>query len=562
MRHARRFVSVFVALSTAVAVLGLATQSTPAGAAVGTRPIRVMPLGDSITYGAGSSTGSSYRAALWDRLVGQAGYAIDFVGSQRSGALPDADNEGHSGWRIDQIAANIDTWLANSLPDVVLLHIGTNDMNQDYQVGAAPQRLGALLDQILLDRPVATVLVAKIVPSSDSTIQSRITAFNAALPDVVAARGSRAGLVDLSTLSGADLADTLHPNDSGYAKMAVRWYAALEGVLGDGRDWPLLASGLESSEAAPTWRDTAAAAVNVGGYCCGLIAMESSPRTEGIAHGGASALMYSGTDNSATQSYSYAKIFATDLPLRARSVLSYWIYPQQAAGTFVAVDLQLADGGNLRDSGAVDQYGVRAHPQFQGEGGHLVPNQWNLVRVGLAGLAGRTVSRLDVGFDRPASTGAFRGYVDDIAISDEGGAFAGVNLALGALTTGTAACATAESANKATDGVVAGNSKWCSGVTNPYLQVDLGAVRTLHRLVVRHASAGGETQAWNTRDYTISVSADAVTWTTLVTINGNADGVTTHTVAATTARYVRLSITTPSQNGNQAARIYELEIDG
>src|SRR5256885_14756200 len=104
----------------AAALLAAALLTTPAHAAVGTRPVRVMPLGDSITFGVGSSTGSSYRAALWDRLVGQAGYAVDYVGSQRSGALPDTDNEGHSGWRIDQIASNVDGWLATYQPDVVL----------------------------------------------------------------------------------------------------------------------------------------------------------------------------------------------------------------------------------------------------------------------------------------------------------------------------------------------------------------------------------------------------------------------------------------------------------
>src|SRR5690349_14319971 len=226
-------------------VLSLILLGVPgsAAAAVASRPIKIMPLGDSITWGVGSSTTSSYRAALWTRLVNQAGYAVDFVGSQQSGSLPDTDNEGHSGWRIDQIAADVNGWLATYQPDVVLLHIGTNDMNQNYQVDTAPQRLGALIDQILAARPAATVLVAKIVPALDATIQARINAYNAAVPGVVSARGSRVKLVDLSVLSSADLNATLHPNDNGYARMAVRWYSALEGVLADGRDWPLLTNG-------------------------------------------------------------------------------------------------------------------------------------------------------------------------------------------------------------------------------------------------------------------------------------------------------------------------------
>ncbi|WP_442788580.1 GDSL-type esterase/lipase family protein [Dactylosporangium sp. NBC_01737] len=543
-------------------LIAVAAVAAPAGAAVTTRPIKIMPLGDSITWGEGSPTTSSYRAPLYNRLAAGAGYAVDFVGSQRSGSLPDTDNEGHSGWRIDQIAANIDGWLATYQPDVVLLHIGTNDMNQNYQVGTAPQRLGGLIDQILAARPTATVLVAKIVPALDATIQARINAFNAAVPGVVSARGARARLVDLSTLAASDLNDTLHPNDSGYARMAVRWYTALEPVLGDGRDWPLLRASFEAGDPAPTWLDSAGAAIGVGGYCCALTAMESSPRAEGVSRSGTGALMYSGSDNSATQSYSYQRIFAADLPIGASSVLSYWIYPQQATGTFVAVDLQFSDGSALRDSGAVDQFGVRAHPQLQGEGGRLVLNQWNLVRVNLGALAGRTVTRVDVGFDRPTGTGPFRGYVDDIAVTDEGGAYPGVNLARGAAVTGSAGCVAAESPAKAADGVTTGNSKWCSGTPGASLQIDLGAARTLRRFVVRHASAGGEAQALNTRAFTIQVSADAATWTTAVTVTANTDGVTSHRVSAVTARYVRLAVTTPTQTADAATRIYEVEVEG
>ncbi|MGI5239519.1 SGNH/GDSL hydrolase family protein [Dactylosporangium sp. CA-139066] len=263
------------ALLFALVATVLVAPAHPAGAAVASRPIRIMPLGDSITYGVGSPSSSSYRAALWNRLAVQAGYNIDFVGSQRSGALPDQDNEGHSGWRIDEIAANIDGWLATYQPDVVLLHIGTNDMNQNYQVGTAPQRLSALVDRILADRPAATVLVAKIIPALDAGIQARIDAFNAAIPGALAGK-ARTRLVDLSGLAPSDLNDTLHPNDTGYARMAVRWYTGLEPVLGDGRDWPLFGTAFEAGDPAQTWLDSAGASVGVGGspaavasVCCG-----------------------------------------------------------------------------------------------------------------------------------------------------------------------------------------------------------------------------------------------------------------------------------------------------
>ena len=86
------------------ATLGVTTAGgTPASAAP-TTPLRVMPLGDSITWGVGSSTGNGYRGPLWNRLAAD-GHPLDFVGTVRGGSMSDPDNEGHSGYRIDQIAA-------------------------------------------------------------------------------------------------------------------------------------------------------------------------------------------------------------------------------------------------------------------------------------------------------------------------------------------------------------------------------------------------------------------------------------------------------------------------
>ena len=53
-----------------------------------------------------------YRINLWQRLAA-GGYTVDFVGSGFNGpaSLGDHDHEGHSGWRIDQLDANIVGWL-------------------------------------------------------------------------------------------------------------------------------------------------------------------------------------------------------------------------------------------------------------------------------------------------------------------------------------------------------------------------------------------------------------------------------------------------------------------
>lgn len=134
------------------------------------------------------------------------------------------------------------------------------------------------------------------------------------------------------------------------------------------------------------------------------------------------------------------------------------------------------------------------------------------------------------------------------------------NLALHKPATADSSCNPNEGAEKAVNGSVSGGTsdKWCSlGATKTW-RVDLGAAVAIRTVVIRHAAAGGETAAWNTRDYDIQVSTDGNTWSTAVQARGNTASVSTHTVAAT-ARYLRLNVITAQQNGGGAARIYEVE---
>lgn len=176
-------------------------------------------------------------------------------------------------------------------------------------------------------------------------------------------------------------------------------------------------TGFEAGQPQPTWTNTVDSSSGVGGYCCGLTAMESGTRTE-QAHTGTTALMYSGSDTSATTSYSYNRIFDVDLPVTAATTLSYWVYPQSGGNLDVAVDLAFTDGTYLRDSGAVDQHGVRLHPRDQGAGSVLSFNTWNYVTSAIgSNVAGKTIDRILIGYDKPEGTGTFRGYFDDISIA-------------------------------------------------------------------------------------------------------------------------------------------------
>jgi predicted alpha-1,2-mannosidase len=139
----------------------------------------------------------------------------------------------------------------------------------------------------------------------------------------------------------------------------------------------------------------------------------------------------------------------------------------------------------------------------------------------------------------------------------------GPDLALGKpVTSGSTECGTSETAAKAVDGQIKGNSKWCTGGTPHTLTVDLGSAQTVSSSVVKHAGLGGEQTGWNTGAYTISTSTDNANFATAVTVSGARNSRSYLPFPARTARYVRLSISTPANNGDTAARIYELELYG
>jgi lysophospholipase L1-like esterase len=221
------------ALSAGLALAGAVLPS--AAAAESNGGVRVMPLGDSITEG--TQVPGGYRIGLWQRLAG-AGYRVDFVGTQFNGpsALGDHDHQGHPGWRIDQIDANITGWLRSATPRTVLLHIGTNDILQNYNVASAPSRLSALVDRITAAAPSADVFVATIIPLANGGQEAAARTFNAALPGIVQSKvnsGKRVHLVDMhAALTTGDLIDGVHPTAGGYDKMAATWYAALRSVPG------------------------------------------------------------------------------------------------------------------------------------------------------------------------------------------------------------------------------------------------------------------------------------------------------------------------------------------
>ncbi len=230
------------------------------------QPLRILPLGDSITRGSqlaqkdGKKTdlphpdNGGWRKVLQNKLRA-AGMAYDFVGELKFAAYGrdgvvdpqfDPDHHGLAGFsnaRIltggvvpttpDVLAAlgvkqvivpGLVEVLRRHRPDVILLLSGANGFD-------APAR--DKLIRAIGEHSSAHLFVATLLPQKAPRAGwQNVDAYNASLPAVVAAQqaaGKRVTLVDMHAALTTDdlLPDGVHPSQAGMDKMAAVWFAAL-----------------------------------------------------------------------------------------------------------------------------------------------------------------------------------------------------------------------------------------------------------------------------------------------------------------------------------------------
>jgi acyl-CoA thioesterase-1 len=202
--------------------------------------LKIMPLGDSIT--AGYSPRDSYRWPLW-RLIQQGGFDVDFVGSVHPQFAPDNafddDHEGHWGFLTTQILGQLPGWLEANTPDVVLLHIGTNDVGSCRDPNETAKTTERIIDLIRDHNPDVIILLAKIIPIDfdgrcwrGESVHETVRQLNRRL-EVISVDKPNVVLVDLHSALDAKthLRDAAHPNEQGFALMAQGWFQALKPIL-------------------------------------------------------------------------------------------------------------------------------------------------------------------------------------------------------------------------------------------------------------------------------------------------------------------------------------------
>ena len=214
--------------------------------AVAQSPVRIMPLGDSITAGPGC-----WRAFLWGQLR-TAGYTnIDFVGgvSDGGGCNPgfayDFDHEGHSGFSITGIADGnqLPPWLSAARPDIIVMHLGTNDMWGGWiPLETKVTALTRLIGQMRAQNPNIRIVASQIIPMNPSgctTCMSDVVAFNSAVATLAAnLTTAQSPIFVVDQWTGfdvvADTYDGVHPLTSGFMKMANRYFPVVVQALNYG----------------------------------------------------------------------------------------------------------------------------------------------------------------------------------------------------------------------------------------------------------------------------------------------------------------------------------------
>ncbi|WP_345028278.1 cellulase family glycosylhydrolase [Kutzneria kofuensis] len=142
-------------------------------------------------------------------------------------------------------------WLSATRPDIVLMHLGTNDVWNNIPATTILDAYTTLLSQMRASNPATKLVVAKIIPmnpSGCSACGQRVVDLNNAIPGWAQAHSTAASpitVVDQWTGfdTATDTSDGVHPNSTtGIQKMEARWYPALVAALpGDG---PTPAAGL------------------------------------------------------------------------------------------------------------------------------------------------------------------------------------------------------------------------------------------------------------------------------------------------------------------------------
>ena len=193
----------------------------------------IMGLGDSITEGGDNF--ESYLFPLWEKLFA-AGYSFDFVGPRSSKCRIGTLNHcGFSGKNAEFLESCIDSIYRQYPADIVMLHAGHNHFNTENPVSGIIRAQESIIRKIHTINPEAKILVAQVIPSGKLPKYSYLSELNKRIADMVGSMHNP-NVVLVNQAHHFDwekytIADKVHPNRDGAAKMAGAWFESLVKVL-------------------------------------------------------------------------------------------------------------------------------------------------------------------------------------------------------------------------------------------------------------------------------------------------------------------------------------------
>jgi lysophospholipase L1-like esterase len=206
-----------------------------------------MKAGDSITYGTGSVLTNGWRLAVTQALLARR--SVMAVGSDRTASTAFGDlMTGGTGQESDEILALLAVDIPLYRPDLLIVIAGTNDSNHRTAPSGTPPtqaetvaNISAILT-LAQSYGVRVVLGCPLTPNTvgayDTAIQAQDTAILAMvaahpwyLAGYVALADLRAAIQSVPSWAAAAMDDATHPNDTGYAAMAVAISAAALTVI-------------------------------------------------------------------------------------------------------------------------------------------------------------------------------------------------------------------------------------------------------------------------------------------------------------------------------------------
>jgi lysophospholipase L1-like esterase len=232
------------------------------------RPLRILPVGDSITAGYTDNPSwrvpfeFGYRGPLFQMLRSN-GIPVQFVGNCAEPwnglwkvptnqptpdlrALGQDHHEGHGAKATAFVAAHIGEWIETNQPDVVLLMIGINDIaaGSTNAPPSALTNLRAIVETIAQMRPATHVIVAQTIPYTRPTpaiLELNRFIRETLVPDF-AARGVKISTVNQFANFVSDPNSSAgdrslyangynHPNAEGYRRMAETWFKEIQNII-------------------------------------------------------------------------------------------------------------------------------------------------------------------------------------------------------------------------------------------------------------------------------------------------------------------------------------------